>query len=60
VELFNMTTDRFQTTNLARQQPDVVGLCQNLLAQWLKEQSHKPGWIGDPLQDVLAERAVAR
>lgn len=56
VELYDMRTDRFQTTNLANDEPDTVARMDRMLNDWLHEQSQKPYAIPDPMQVELKRR----
>jgi len=57
VELNDLTSDPYQATNIAADHPETVRRCEDLLAGWVEEQLAKPDTSGDPLTDVLAERA---
>jgi arylsulfatase A-like enzyme len=56
VELYDMQEDRFQTRNLANDQPDTVERMDRMLADWLKEQAAKPYAIPDPMEVELQRR----
>lgn len=56
VALYDMKNDRFQTTNIAKQQPELVNQCEKLMADWVAEQAAKGDAIPDPLFETLAER----
>ena len=53
VMLHDMQRDRYQTTNLAAERPEVVAELDHLLAQWLNDQLGRPGASPDPLQLVV-------
>jgi hypothetical protein len=55
-----MTTDPYQTTNLAAAQPAVLARCDSHLNEWTQAQMTKPHFAGDPIEPVLAERAVQK
>ncbi|QHI69403.1 sulfatase family protein [Tichowtungia aerotolerans] len=55
-ELYDMTKDRYQTENIAGQKPEVIAECRRLMADWVAEQRAKPGFVSDPLAEVLKER----
>ena len=50
--LHDMQADRFQTTNVADENPEVVQELDHLLVQWLQEQLG-PGAGVDPMQQVV-------
>jgi choline-sulfatase len=53
VMLHDMTNDRYQTTNVAADHPEIVQELDHLLAQWLNDQLGRPGTGPDPLQLVV-------
>jgi choline-sulfatase len=53
VMLHDVATDRYQTTNLATERPEVVAELDHLLVEWLNEQLGRPGVGPDPLQQVV-------
>ncbi|MFW6303889.1 MAG: sulfatase [Candidatus Sumerlaeota bacterium] len=55
-ELYDMISDRYETTNIAAEAPDILGACRAIMDQWLIEQKQKPNWHGDTLDAVLEER----
>ena len=57
VELYDMTSDRYQTRNLRDEQPETVQQCSALIAGWQQEQWLKGHVVADPLQEVLRERS---
>jgi choline-sulfatase len=60
VELYDMTADPYQTTNLAAAEPGVVQACSARMDDWVQVQMQKPHWHADPLSEILKERAEAR
>jgi choline-sulfatase len=58
VELYNLTTDPYETTNLHDQEPNRVAEMDGLMSQWVDEQLSKPNSIPDPLMGVLDERGI--
>lgn len=60
LELYDMTRDPYQTTNVRDQHPEIVRELDHHLAEWLHEQSVKPYAIPDPMQVVLKERQAQR
>jgi len=60
VELFDMTNDPYQTTNIADDQPEIVRECELIMRRWTEEQLAKGGWRPDPLMDTLRDRIESR
>ena len=55
-ELYDMTADPHQTTNLAADQPDRVEQLRNQMDNWVAEQQARGLGNPDPLQETLRER----
>jgi arylsulfatase A-like enzyme len=53
VMLHDLAQDRYQTTKVAAERPEVVQELDHLLAQWLNDQLGRPGAGPDPLQQVI-------
>jgi len=53
VMLHDLQNDRYQTTNVAAEYPEVVAEMDHLLAQWLNDELGRPGAGPDPLQLVV-------
>lgn len=58
-ELYDMEEDRFQTRNLAEEEPDTVADMDRMLSDWIQDQSAKPYAIPDPMQVELWRRQEA-
>ena len=56
VALYDMQNDRYQKSNIAETQPDVLAQCENYLNEWIAHQKSKPGFEGDPIDAILNER----
>ncbi len=59
VELYDIGSDPYQTNNLEGSHPEIVATCSRYMEDWLQEQMLKPHWQGDPLSEILRERASA-
>lgn len=57
VELYDMVSDPYQTIDLAPSSPGIVAECSAMMDDWMQTQMAKPDWHGDPLSEILAERA---
>lgn len=57
-ELYDMKADPYQTHNLAQTCPDIVASCRKRMSDWVKEQKQKPGFVSDPIVEVLKERGL--
>lgn len=55
-ELYDMIHDPYETTNLAGTCTDVLQSCRDIMQQWLQQQKDKPGWVSDPLDEILKAR----
>jgi len=53
VMLHDLQNDRYQTTNVAAEHPEVVAEMDHLLTQWLNDELGRPGAGPDPLQFVV-------
>ena len=60
VELYDVATDPYQTSNIRDNHPEVVQRMDHLLTEWLHEQRVKPYAIPDPMQVELYERRKRR
>ena len=58
VELYNLTSDPYQTHDVSAAQPHMVETCSAMMTDWLQQQWAKGHAIPDPLLAVLHERAV--
>ena len=56
VELYDMASDPYQTTNIRDENADRVRVMDHYLTEWLHEQRVKPYAIPDPMQVELRER----
>jgi len=60
VELYDMVSDPYQTTNISDAHPAVVQKMDLLLTEWLHQQQVKPYAIPDSMQAELHERQNRR
>jgi len=58
-DLYNISTDTYQTRNIRDEIPDWTRKCKDLMDEWVKTQLSKPHSIPDPLEAVLKERKNA-
>lgn len=58
IALYDMTTDPYQTRNLAEEDPAALARCEQLLNEWTAEQLAKGHVHQDPLMATLGERQV--
>jgi len=56
VELYEISTDIYQTRNVRDEQPNLVRQCKDILESWVEQQMARPNAIEDPLRQILRER----
>ncbi len=57
-ELYDITIDPFQTNNLADNDTYIVKQCRAIMANWVDKQKAKPGFVIDPIAEVLKDRGI--
>ena len=58
VELYDMVTDPYQTTDICDGNDSIVQRCNHLMTEWIHEQRAKSHCIPDPIDEILRERSM--